>query len=182
MTELTNTTIEVDKNMSAEINELATALSKAQSELESVGKGETGYGYNYASLPATIQLVKPVLAKNSLAITQLVGNNSNGQPSVTTILMHSSGQFIKSVASMELVEMKSCNVAQRAGAVYSYIRRYALQGILNISSEDNDASSNGLSKPTKTTTTAKKTTTTKKGGDFRKKPTTTTETGASHDI
>lgn len=144
-------------SMSGEINEIATVLSKAQAELEAVGKGEKGYGYNYASLTSTIEVAKPILAKHNLAITQLVGNEGNN-PSITTILMHSSGQFIKSTASLPLVEMKGCNEAQRAGAVYSYLRRYALQAILNMSSEDTDASSNG---PVKTKTSFSKKATSK---------------------
>ena len=160
--------------MSPNIGEIASALSKAQSELESVGKGEEGYGYQYASLPATIQVAKPILAKNNLAITQLVGTDSNNNPSVTTILMHTSGEFIKSHASMPLIEMKGCNEAQRAGAVYSYLRRYALQAILNMSSEDNDASSHGFNKPTVKKSTSKPT------QKFRKTKTTTT--GGEDDI
>lgn len=130
--------------MSTNVNELAEALCNAQSELQTVTKEEKGYGYNYASLASTIATANEVLKKNGLAISQLVGTQSNDHPSVTTVLMHKSGQFIKSVASLPLVEMKGVNEAQRAGAVYSYLRRYALQAILNMASEDNDASSNGF--------------------------------------
>ena len=146
---------QVSPEMSPQINDLATALSKAQIELESVSKAEKGYGYNYASLASTIEVAKPVLAKFGLAVIQLVGNEGD-RPSVTTVLTHSSGQFIKSTASMPLIEMKGVNEAQRSGAVYSYIRRYALQAILNMSSEDNDASSKGFDKPAKKTSFVKK--------------------------
>lgn len=132
--------------MSKEIDQIAGALSSAQSELEVVNKGEKGFGYNYASLASTIATANEVLKKNGLAVSQLVGTEENGHPSITTVLMHKSGQFIKSVANMPLIEMKGVNEAQRAGAVYSYLRRYALQAILNMASEDNDASSNGFSK------------------------------------
>jgi hypothetical protein len=58
--------------------------------------------------------------------------------------------------------MKGCNVAQGAGASISYLRRYAIQAILNMSSEDVDASSDGAKKTAakkdfKKPTTAKKT-------------------------
>lgn len=135
------------------IDQIAIALSRAQGELESVPKDEMGYGYSYSSLADTIRLAKPVLAKYELAISQLVSNKEN-RPAVITILMHSSGQFIRSEASLPLIEMKGCNEAQRAGAVYSYLRRYALQAILNMSSEDNDAASEvNVNKP-KTKTAA----------------------------
>jgi len=150
--EVSNLTLESVPQMSSSINKLASALSEAQSQLESVTKGEKGYGYSYASLASTIETATKVLKPNGLSVTQLVGTTTNGLPSVTTILMHTSGQFVKSVANMPLIEMKGVNEAQRAGAVYSYLRRYALQAILNMASEDNDASSHGIKKAESTTT------------------------------
>ena len=71
--------------------------------------------------------------------------------------------------------MKSCNPAQRAGAVYSYLRRYAFQAILGMSSEDNDASSEGNKAKGKTSFSKKAadpTTANKPAGQkFRKKKT-----------
>ena len=138
--------------MSEHIADLATALSAAQGELEAVHKDQTGYGYKYSSLNETIQIIKPTLVKHGLAITQLVGIEE-GRPSVTTILLHKSGQWIKSYASLPLVEMKGINEAQRAGAVFSYLRRYAIQAILNISSDDSDAATPPQVAPTRPTKT-----------------------------
>jgi len=137
-----------DTNMSENIADIATALSNAQFELESADKGSSGYGYNYSDLATVIQTAKPVLKKFGLAVTQLISNSTNGNPVVTTILTHSSGQFFQSVASIPIVEMKGCNIAQQIGASISYLRRYSFQAILCMSSEDNDASSSGFSKPT----------------------------------
>lgn len=166
--------------MSDNINEIALALSKAQTELEAVEKGEKGYGYNYASLPATIQASKATLAKNNLAVTQLLGNAANGNPAVTTILLHNSGQYLKSVVSAPLIEMKGCNSVQNAGAVYSYLRRYSLQGILNMSSEDNDASNQGYAKPD--TSTRFSTAATSEGGASRPQKFRKEANGVNHDI
>lgn len=153
--------------MSSDINEIALALSKAQSELEATGKSQEGYGYNYSDLSSVIKTAKPVLAKHGLAVTQLLGNEASN-PAVTTVLVHSSGQYFKSFASLPLIEMKGCNEAQRAGAVYSYLRRYAFQAILGMSSEDNDASSQG--KPTGKTSFSKVKAASKPSGQkFRKK-------------
>jgi hypothetical protein len=170
-------------DMSSEINEISLALSLAQSELEATGKDTPGYGYNYSQLSSVIATAKPILKAHGLAITQLLGSDNN-RPSVTTLLVHSSGQFFRSFASIPLIEMKGVNDAQKAGACYSYLRRYAFQAILGMSSEDNDASSNG--KPTGKTSFAKKatpaTTTTvatkPAGQKFRKKKTAET----NHDI
>jgi hypothetical protein len=125
------------------IKELATALSKAQAKLGAVHKGEQGYGYNYASLASTIETARPVLAEFGLSVSQLLGTrNSDGKGGVvTTMLMHESGEYIGSTADIVIIDMKGCNEAQSSGASFSYLRRYALQAILNMASEDNDAAS-----------------------------------------
>lgn len=130
--------------MSEKIDEIATALSKAQGQLESAKKGTEGYGYNYSDLASVISTAKPVLSSNGLAIVQLTGN-SGDKMQITTILTHSSGQYFKSVFAMSLVDMKGVNIAQKAGATLSYMRRYAYQSIIGMSSEDSDASSKGFS-------------------------------------
>lgn len=146
--------VNFNTEMSSAINEISLALSQAQSELESAHKDQSGYGYNYSDLASVIKTAKPVLTNHGLAITQLLGNDGD-KPAVTTILVHKSGQYFKSTASLPLVEMKGCNEAQRAGSVYTYLRRYAYQAILGMSSEDNDASSEGTKK---TSFSGKKTT------------------------
>lgn len=160
-----------NSNMSASIDKIAQALSKAQSELDSAKKDNSGYGYNYSDLATVIANAKPVLSKFGLAITQLVGK-TDSSVSVTTILTHESGQHFKSDATLPVIDMKGCNAAQGAGASLSYLRRYAYQAIIGMASEDNDASSEGYkskasvsasSKSSETSTPeAKKTTTFKR--------------------
>ena len=130
---------------SEQINELIAALVNIQSKLPVMSKDEEGYGYNYASLAATIEDTRKVLASEGLAVIQLT-TNVQDKPAVITTLAHTSGQYIAELASAPLVEMKGCNEAQRTGAVYSYLRRYGLQAILNLGAEDNDASSEGFKK------------------------------------
>lgn len=133
--------------MSESISELASSLSKAQAKLGAVHKSEQGYGYNYASLPSTIEVSRGPLSDNGLSVTQLVGEMNGKRAKVTTLLLHESGQYLGATAEIELIEMKGCNSAQSQGAVISYMRRYALQAILNMAAEDNDASSEGPKKP-----------------------------------
>lgn len=138
---------------SASLANIGLALAKAQAKLEAVGKGEKGYGYNYASLASTIETAKPVLEEFGLSVTQLIGHvdTTNNIGTVTTILLHESGEYIQTESSIPLIEMKGTNAAQSFGAIVSYIRRYSLQAILNMASEDNDASSNGKDKPKSST-------------------------------
>jgi hypothetical protein len=140
--------------MSDNINEIAAALSKAQGELHAAKKDTKGFGYTYSDLASVISAAREPLSKNGLAITQLLGAIGEGIVTVTTILSHSSGQFFKSVSTLPIVEMKSNNSAQEAGASVSYLRRYAYQSILGMASEDNDASSQKA--PTSAKAAAKK--------------------------
>jgi hypothetical protein len=130
--------------MSLQVDQISTALSEAQAELDSAKKDNSGYGYKYSDLATVIDAAKPVLAKHGLAITQLIGQFNSQMASLTTILTHKSGQFFKSTASIPLVEMKGCNVAQSFGSSISYLRRYSYQAILGMASEDNDASTEGF--------------------------------------
>lgn len=132
--------------MSESISELATALSATQGELTAVGKSQSGYGYKYADLASTLELAKPILSKNGLAITQLITPSvKENTVGLTSVLMHSSGQYIQTYSEVPKVEMKGCNEAQMIGATISYLRRYQVQAMLGMASEDNDASSQGFS-------------------------------------
>ena len=123
--------------------EFATAMAKLQGELENVKKDSEGYGYNYSNLASVIASSKEVLSQNGFSVMQPLTSSNDSLVSITTILAHSSGQYIQSDASLAVIEMKKCNKAQGAGASLSYLRRYALQSILGMTSEDNDASSEG---------------------------------------
>lgn len=138
---------EMRMNMSPQINELATALSLAQGELDSAKKMNSGYGYNYSDLATVIATTKDVLSKNGLSVSQLAAQPSReNHVALTSILMHKSGQYIASTAEIPTVEMKGCNEAQRIGATLSYLRRYMYQSLVGQPSEDNDASSSGFVK------------------------------------
>jgi hypothetical protein len=137
-------------NRSEQINELAGALAKAQGELDSAGKSSRGHGYNYSDLATVIATAKPVLAKHGLSISQLVNESDVEKVSVTTMLLHASGQFLSSTGTIKIPEMRGVNDTQKAGAALSYLRRYSLQSILGMASEDNDAASPSLNAPAAT--------------------------------
>jgi hypothetical protein len=130
---------------SDQINELASALALAQSEIGSAKKDNKAYGYSYSDLATVIEAVKVPLNKNGLSFTQLIEEGDTGFVRVTTMLLHSSGQYIGSTGSTEIPEMKGCNLAQRSGAAQSYLKRYQLQALTGLPTEDNDASSEGFS-------------------------------------
>ena len=137
---------------SEQINELATALAKFQGECPVIAfdskvkvQTKTGgsYSFEYASLKAIKETCKPILLKNELAVSQLVG-----QKQLTTILMHSSGQHISD--AMDLPIRDNMN-PQEIGSVITYMKRYSYSAVLGlVSDEDDDANiaeGNKVTKP-----------------------------------
>lgn len=166
--------------MSDSIDEIAGALSSAQSELGAAKKDQSGFGYNYSDLAQVIASSKDALSKNGLAVVQLVGS-TNDKVNLTTILTHKSGQYFKSEATVDVISMKGCNAAQNMGASLSYLRRYTYQAIIGQPSEDNDASSSGFSKKAAPKKPEPKTET-KSKTSFRRKKKDTESEGGDDDI
>lgn len=127
-------------NKSPSISKLAVALSKAQAEFPVVKFDEVNpfLKNKYATLGAVIEAARPVLAKHELSVTQ--SPVSEGEKiGVTTLLLHSSGEFIEDTIYLPASESKGLSVAQAAGVVISYLRRYSLQAFLNMyADEDTD--------------------------------------------
>jgi len=130
-----------DALMSNSIECLVDAFSKAQSSIENVIKDKQGYGYKYADLASCLAAVKKPLADNGLSVSQIVSQDKDGKQVLITLLMHKSGQWLKSIFALENVVMKQCNSLQQLGAGITYARRYALSAIVGLSQEDDDAQS-----------------------------------------
>lgn len=124
---------------SKELDQLGKDLSQLQGELPHVSKDSKGYGYNYSSLPDTLDVAKPLLQKYGFAISQF----EDGQKNLVTLLLHKSGQWIKGRMSLIEIEMKGTNAAQNKGSVLSYFRRYSIQAILGLAAEDSDGATKG---------------------------------------
>jgi hypothetical protein len=126
---------------SEKIDQLAIALAKAQGEFSAVPmKSENPFlKTKYADLGSVIETSKSVLSKNELAFSQIVSTEEGNRVGITTILMHSSGQYISSFMSLPLDEKSGRSLAQSAGSIITYLRRYSLSAILGIhTEEDND--------------------------------------------
>lgn len=129
-------------NSSENINELATALAAAQGELEDAGKDQQGYGYKYADLAQILQIVRPVFSKHGLSVVQMP-NNQDGGIAVTTRLCHASGQWLEDTLVMPAEKSKNLSMAQCAGVIITYSRRYMLSALAGITQEDPDAAKKG---------------------------------------
>ena len=131
----------IESLMSEKIDALAVALSKAQSLIENVSKDKQAYGYKYADLASCLQAIKKPLADNGLSISQLVTQDRDNKQVLVTLLIHESGQWLKSIFGIENVVMKQCNSLQQIGAGITYARRYALSAIIGLTQEDDDGNS-----------------------------------------
>lgn len=124
--------------MSENINELATALAKAQGEMKNAGKTSDNpfFKSKYADLAEILNAVREPLSKYGLSISQLY--DGMGMPdktiTVTTLLMHSSGQYISNSANYPVAKAD----IQGVGSAITYARRYSLAAILGLSQEDDD--------------------------------------------
>ena len=127
-------------NKSDSINELAAAMSNFQGEINNVFKASQGHGYNYADLGSILDQVRPILKKNGLSVVQLPISGDNKSVGVSTLLAHSSGQWIEQEYFMAIPENKRNSIAQNIGSAITYARRYALASVLGIAQTDNDAS------------------------------------------
>ena len=120
---------------SENIEKLASALSKAQSEIKGAEKKSTNPFFNsgYADLHTVIESSFPFLTKHGLSVIQ--GNDGKpGEFYITTMLLHESGQWIKSKLKMPVEKA----TAQSIGSTITYGRRYGLSAMVGISQYDDD--------------------------------------------
>jgi hypothetical protein len=124
------------------IVEIAKALSKFQEECPSPKKTATNphFKSSYAPLEEIISTAKKHLSKNGLSVFQST-TSRDAEIGVTTLLMHSSGEFIES--DILWLPMGKAS-AQGAGSGITYARRYGLCAALNIAAEEDD-DANGAS-------------------------------------
>ena len=124
---------------SDQVDKLADALSKAQSEMKGATKKSVNpfFKSNYADLHAVIESSFPYLTKNGLSVIQGNDVDEKGSFYITTMLLHKSGQWIKSKLKMPITKPD----AQGVGATITYARRFALSAMVGIAQVDDDGNS-----------------------------------------
>lgn len=118
------------------IDKIAPAVVKAQAAIGAAHADSTNpfHKSKYASLSAIMDTIKPALAKHDLSILTTSTTSPEGH-TLTTILMHSSSQWI---ASDWPVVANKPNDPQALGSAVTYIRRYSIAALLQIPVEDDD--------------------------------------------
>lgn len=136
-------------NQSEQINELAAALSAAQASMdhaqadsENTAFKRQGGVFRYPSLRAVIEAYKPALTANGLAVVQTFEPSSPDTLTLTTALLHSSGQWISGTCTFP-VERPG---PQGYASASTYARRYSLMALVGLAPDDDD-DGNAASQP-----------------------------------
>jgi len=123
-------------NRSESIVELTKALVKFNNEINKITKDAENpyFKSNYATLDQIVEQIRPLLTKNGLAVMQFPSGDGQ-MVSVTTLLLHESGEFIES----QPINMKPVkNDPQAVGSCITYARRYSLQSFLSLNTGEDD--------------------------------------------
>ena len=122
-------------NQSENIKDLAAALCKAQAEMTFASKDSTNphFKSKYADLSAVWDAIREPLTNHGLSVTQLI-DILNDKPVLVSILMHVSGQWIKSTIPI----INSNNSSQGQGSGITYCRRYSLAALVGCVQDDDD--------------------------------------------
>src|SRR3954447_408188 len=128
------------------IGAIATALAKAQIELQNPEKSLTATihspfpregdrSFRYASLSSGLELVRKSLGRHEIATVQTTSiDESAGLIRLTTTLAHSSGEWLSS--DWPVCPVSETAAPRRMGAALTYARRYALFTLVGIAGED----------------------------------------------
>lgn len=121
--------------MSTQLDQLATALAKAQSVMPNavMNRVNPHFRSKYADLTSVLDAIRGPLSANGLAVTQTTHVTETGFVLRTT-LMHTSGQSISGE-----YPLPTTGKPQEMGSALSYARRYSLAAVVcNASDEDDD--------------------------------------------
>src|ERR1700675_4313393 len=135
----------VMQRCSESIGAIAGALAKAQIELANPEKSltatirspfprESDRAFRYASLSSGLDLVRKSLGRHEIATVQTTSIDQAAGLILTTVLAHSSGEWISS--DWPVCPVSETAAPQRMGAALTYARRYALFTLVGIAGED----------------------------------------------
>src|SRR5580704_4979051 len=136
----------VMQQSSSSIANLAAALAKAQIALVNPEKslvatirqgGPSGaeQSFRYAPLSSGLEIVRKTLGEHEIATVQTTAiDQGAGVVNLTTVLAHSSGEWIAS--DWPVCAISETATPRRMGAALTYARRYSLFTLVGIAGED----------------------------------------------
>jgi hypothetical protein len=119
------------------ITKLTAGLLLVQGEIAGIKRDSTNphFKNRYASLEAVIETTKPAMQKAKMVFTQAPGVIVDGAVEVTTMLIHESGEWLRSTLHVPLAKTDP----QGVGSAITYGCRYALMATLGLPPIDDDA-------------------------------------------
>jgi hypothetical protein len=120
---------------SEQVNEIATALAKAQAGMKNaaLNKVNPHFKSKYADLAGIRDTVIPPLTANGIAVVQTLDAGMGGVSFVLTRLLHTSGQWIEGCCPIP-----AAPDMQKMGSAITYARRYSLSAICGIAADEDD--------------------------------------------
>lgn len=150
------------------VAKILPALVKAQKKMGAAIKDVANpfYKSKYADLSNVLEVCKGPLLEEGVTIVQSTFSDGENHY-VETCLVHESGEFVSS-GNLRL-ELKSKDM-QQLGSAITFAKRYSLQSLLSIPSEDDDGNATrSVSKPVEATP-ASIASPAVNGGGFKKPP------------
>jgi hypothetical protein len=117
---------------SPEIGKLATALATAKLNFDTPKK--SGHNPHYSSAFSTYNDIKEATESHLLAVGLTISHlpiSDGEQIGITTILLHSSGEFMMSTLAMK----PNKNSEQDVGKIITYFKRYARGAVCGLEGE-----------------------------------------------
>jgi len=121
---------------SESIVELAAAFAKAQATIEAAKKDALNPAFksNYADLGEVWRVVRAAFAPVGLSVIQMPETGPEGTMTLTTTLLHKSGEWLAGTMRVRLAK----DDPQGVGSGLTYARRYALAGLCGVVAEADD--------------------------------------------
>ncbi len=142
---------------SNETGQIAAALVSALSRLrnpprnrsvEVSTRGGGKYSFRYATLDKILDMARPVLAAEGLALFQPISTNEKGGLVLVTRLLHRSGEWMETSIPLPAPG----GDPQSFGSAVTYLRRYAVTALLGIASDEDDDANRAAGNHVKDTT------------------------------
>lgn len=133
------------------MQKIAAALAKFQTLVQPIPKAAKAQYGDYADLDSMLEAIKAPLAQAGLVVMQAPISATDEHSGAligikTTIIEVESGENVSSSILLPTSGVPNKNVAQAAGSLLTYLRRYSLAGSLCLSARDDDADSLDLPK------------------------------------
>lgn len=121
---------------SENINEIAKAMAAFQSEVKQPEKDAVNphFKNKYVTLDGIVRAIQAAGPKHGLSFIQIPTVNEQGV-SVSTVILHSSGQYIEFEPITLPMDKRN---AQGAGSAITYGKRYSLAAAFGIVSDEDD--------------------------------------------